>query len=88
MTLDEWAERGLIRESAASVCHRHGFIIARKNVALVWKAVAAARRDPPLQMSPVGAELTILEKYLALPEKCPECGQSAFFKNSVKSIDI
>ena len=73
MTLDEWAERGLIREGGASVCHRHGYIVAGKKPALVWKAVAKARMAPPGQLSPDGAELTILEKYLALPARCPGC---------------
>ena len=73
VTLDEWAERGLIREGGASVCHRHGYIVAGKKPASVWKAVATARATPPAQLSPDGAELTILEKYLALPAKCPKC---------------
>lgn len=73
MTLDEWAERGLIRKGAASVCHQHGFIIARNKSSAVWAAVEVARREPPDNISADGAELIILEKFLALPEICPVC---------------
>ena len=75
MTLDEWAERGLIRKGAASVCHHHGFIVARKKPSAVWAAVEVARQRPPENISADGAELIILEKFLALPEICPGCNR-------------
>lgn len=73
MTMQEWAERALIRKGAASVCHHHGFIIAGKKTSAVWAAVALARKEPPEKISADGAELIILEKYLALPKVCPGC---------------
>jgi len=70
MTLQEWAERQLVRNEAASVCYKHGLILARPSPRSVWATVAAARRHPPEGMSRDGAELTILERYLALPGRC------------------
>jgi hypothetical protein len=73
VTLQEWAERELVRNEAASVCYKHGLILARPSPRSVWATVAAARRRPPEGMSQNGAELTILEKYMALPGRCLLC---------------
>lgn len=77
MKVEEWSQRLLIQVAAAHVCEQHGYIFATENVSAVHEAVRFARVAPFSSLSSDGAELTVLETYLSLPETCSQCDREA-----------
>ena len=72
--LRKWAEETLIRGGAARRCPKHDTIHATSTLKAAHYSVAIARLNRLPGISADGAELAVLEVYVALPERCERCG--------------
>lgn len=72
-TIINWAKQTLLRAGAARRCPAHGEIESVEDDTAVRRAVLLVRINPFEDLSANASELALLETYLSLSQKCPEC---------------